>query len=77
MNRLAQACGVSTEDAFSLFSRFNPGAQLPVRAARIASGDFTASFEMTMARKDVRLMIEEAQLHGRVLAVMPAVAALT
>jgi 3-hydroxyisobutyrate dehydrogenase len=76
VNRLAHACGISTEDAFSLFSQFNPGALLPARAARIASGDFTASFEMTMARKDVRLMIEEARLHGKELAVMPAVAAL-
>jgi 3-hydroxyisobutyrate dehydrogenase len=76
VNRLAHACGISTEDAFSLFGQFNPGAQLPARAARIASGDFTASFEMSMARKDVRLMIEEAQLRGRELAVMPAVAAL-
>ena len=76
VNRLAQACGISTADAFGLFSQFNPGAMLPARAARITSGDFTASFEMTMARKDVRLMIEEAARHGRELAVMPAVASL-
>jgi 3-hydroxyisobutyrate dehydrogenase len=76
VNRLARACGIETSDAFSLFEKFNPGAMLPMRAARIASGDFTPSFEMTMARKDVRLMIEEAAGHGVELAVMPAVAAL-
>jgi 3-hydroxyisobutyrate dehydrogenase len=76
VNRLAHACGISTEDAFGLFNQFNPGALLPARAAKIASGDFTPSFEMTMARKDVRLMIEEAQRHDVELAVMPAVAAL-
>ena len=76
VNRLAAACGIATADAFGLFNQFNPGALLPARAARIASGDFTASFEMTMARKDVRLMIEEAARHGRKLAVMPAVASL-
>ena len=45
------------------------------RAARIAAGDFVPSFELTMARKDVRLMIEEAQRHGVQLGVMPAIAA--
>jgi 3-hydroxyisobutyrate dehydrogenase len=76
VNRLAHACGVSTQDAFSLFSQFNPGQMLPMRAAKIAAGDTTASFEMTMARKDLRLMIDEAKLHGVELAVTPAVAAL-
>jgi 3-hydroxyisobutyrate dehydrogenase len=76
VNRLAHACGIDTKDAFSLFEKFNPGMMLPMRAARIASGDFAPSFEMTMARKDIRLMIEEAARHGGELAVMPAVAAL-
>jgi 3-hydroxyisobutyrate dehydrogenase len=76
VNRLAHACGIPTADAFALFDRFNPGAMLPQRAARIAGGDFTPSFEMTMARKDIRLMIEEAAQHGTELAIMPAVAAL-
>lgn len=76
VNRLAHACGIPTAQAFALFDRFNPGAMLPQRAARISSGDFTPSFEMTMARKDVRLMIEEAAHHGMQLAIMPAVAAL-
>jgi 3-hydroxyisobutyrate dehydrogenase len=76
VNRLAHACGISTADAFGLFQSFNPGQLLPIRAAKIAGGDFTPSFEMTMARKDVRLMIEEAGRHGTELAIMPAVAAL-
>ncbi len=76
VNRLAHACGIATADAFSLFDKFNPGSMLPQRAARIASGDFTASFEMTMARKDVRLMIEEAARHDVKLAIMPGVAAM-
>jgi 3-hydroxyisobutyrate dehydrogenase len=76
VNRLAHACGIETADAFSLFEKFNPGQMLPFRAARIASGDFSPSFEMTMARKDVRLMIEEAGRNGTQLAIMPSVAAL-
>jgi 3-hydroxyisobutyrate dehydrogenase len=75
MNRLAGAVGISAADAASLFSFFNPGPMLPGRAAKMASGDFTPSFELTMARKDVRLMIEEAQRHGVELGVLPAVAA--
>jgi len=74
--RLAQACGISAEEAIGLFSTFNPGQTLPARAARIASGPYEPpSFEVAMARKDVRLMIEEAKRHGVDLAVMPAVAA--
>jgi 3-hydroxyisobutyrate dehydrogenase len=75
MNRLAGAVGISTEDALSIFSWFNPAPMIPGRAAKIAAKDYTASFELTMARKDVRLMIEEAKRHGVDLGVMPAVAA--
>jgi 3-hydroxyisobutyrate dehydrogenase len=77
VNRLAHAVGITTEDAFSLFNHFNPGQFLPARATRIAAGDMTQpSFEMAMARKDVRLMIEEAQRGGQNLLVMPGVAAM-
>ena len=77
LNRLAHSVGISTADAFSLFEHFNPGQSLPARAARIQAGDFKApSFEVTMARKDVRLMIEQAGRGGVDLLVMPGVAAL-
>ena len=77
VNRLAHAVGISTADAFSLFQHFNPGQTLPARAARIEKGEFTPpSFEVAMARKDVRLMIEEAQRGGVDLFVIPGVAAL-
>jgi len=77
VNRLAHAVGIPTDEAFSLFKHFNPGQFLPARAARIAAGEFAnPSFEVAMARKDVRLMIEEAQRHGVDLFVMPGVAAM-
>jgi 3-hydroxyisobutyrate dehydrogenase len=77
VNRLAHAVGVPTGEAFALFQQFNPGQFLPARAARIESGDVTKpSFEVAMARKDVRLMIEEARRGGVDLLVMPAVAAM-
>jgi 3-hydroxyisobutyrate dehydrogenase len=75
--RLAQSVGISTTDAFSLFQHFNPGASLPARAARIAGGVYDQpSFEVAMARKDVRLMIEQAGAGGVALNVMPGVAAM-
>jgi 3-hydroxyisobutyrate dehydrogenase len=77
VNRLAHAVGITTSEAFSLFKHFNPGQSLPARAARIESADVTVpSFEVSMARKDVRLMIEEAQRGGMDLYVMPGVAAM-
>lgn len=77
VNRLAHAVGIPTGEAFSLFKHFNPGQMLPARAARIEAGDFTSpSFEVSMARKDVRLMIEEARRGGVDLFVMPGVAAM-
>jgi 3-hydroxyisobutyrate dehydrogenase len=77
VNRLAHAVGIPTADAFSLFKHFNPGQFLPARAARIEAGQFASpSFELAMARKDVRLMIEEARRGGVDLFVMPGVAAL-
>lgn len=77
VNRLAHAVGIATEDAFDLFKHFNPGQTLPQRAARVAAGTYLPpSFELAMARKDVRLMMEEAQRGGVELFVTPAVAAL-
>ena len=75
VNRLAHAIGIPTSEAYSLFEHFNPGKLLPARAARIESGEFTSpSFEVSMARKDVRLMIEEAARAGVDLPVMAGVA---
>lgn len=77
VNRLAHAVGIPTAEAFSLFKHFNPGQFLPARATRIETGQFSPpSFELTMARKDVRLMIEDARRGGVDLFVMPGVAAM-
>lgn len=74
--RLAAAAGVEPADAVAMFQEFNPGAMFPARAAKVATGPFDpASFTASMARKDLRLMIEEAARGGVDLVVMPAVAA--
>jgi 3-hydroxyisobutyrate dehydrogenase len=75
--RLGQALGISATEAYSLFQHFNPGATLPARAARIATGPYAPPmFETTMARKDVRLMMEEAERGGVELLFAPALAAM-
>jgi len=76
MLSLAKAMGVSPSDAVSLFELFNPGASVGARAKRVLEADFAhPSWELSMARKDARLMLEEAQRHGASLAVLPAIAA--
>jgi 3-hydroxyisobutyrate dehydrogenase len=75
--RLAHAVGVNPADAVALFTQFNPGETLPVRAAKIAGGPYEpASFAVSMARKDVRLMVEEAGRNGVRLELMPLIAEL-
>jgi 3-hydroxyisobutyrate dehydrogenase len=70
---LAKALGVPKAELATLFEHFNPGASLGQRVARVASGDYaTPSWELAMARKDARLMLEAG---GDTLAVLPALAA--
>lgn len=64
---------IDPADALSLFDLFNPALILKGRGPKMAKGDYAASFELTMARKDARLMIEAAG--ERPLSVLPGVAA--
>jgi 3-hydroxyisobutyrate dehydrogenase len=76
MLALAKAEGIAPGDAAGLFDAFNPGAMVPARMKRLLVGDFThPSWELAMARKDVRLMIEEAARGHVPLAIVPAIAA--
>jgi 3-hydroxyisobutyrate dehydrogenase-like beta-hydroxyacid dehydrogenase len=70
---MAQASKVNPEDAVKLFGLFDLNAIVAGRGANMAKGNFTPSFELAMARKDVRLMLETAG--DRPLAALPAVAA--
>ena len=73
---LAKATHVIAEDAVSLFEHFNPGAFVPMRAKRMVEADFTnPSWELAMARKDARLMIDEAKRQDVPLDLIPAIAA--
>jgi 3-hydroxyisobutyrate dehydrogenase-like beta-hydroxyacid dehydrogenase len=57
---IAKGVGIEAHEAIGLFSKFKVAGAIDVRGARMARGDFAASFEMVMARKDVRLMLEAA-----------------
>jgi 3-hydroxyisobutyrate dehydrogenase-like beta-hydroxyacid dehydrogenase len=70
---IARNNGVSAEQAMSLFDFFDPANIVQTRGVSMMKGDFTPSFELTMARKDVGLMIEAAG--DRPLAALPSLAA--
>jgi 3-hydroxyisobutyrate dehydrogenase len=73
---LAKALDVAPGEAAALFDAFNPGATVGARIKRILDADFgTPSWELSMARKDARLMLEEGERHGVPLPMLPAIAA--
>lgn len=70
---VAGGAKVAPEDALRVLELFNASAVISGRGRSMAAGDFTPSFELAMARKDVRLMMETAS--ARPLAALPAIAA--
>ena len=70
---VANGSGVAPDDALKLFDFFNPAAIITGRGRNMARKNFAPSFELTMARKDVRLMMESA--NGAPLVTLPAIAA--
>ncbi len=52
--------GITPADAMKLLEFFNPAGVIAGRGKKMAAGDYSATFELTMARKDIRLMIETA-----------------
>ena len=70
---IAKASSVPAEDAVRLLSLVDLNAIVVGRGLNMARGNFSPSFELTMARKDVRLMLETTG--ERPMAALPAVAA--
>jgi 3-hydroxyisobutyrate dehydrogenase len=76
MLALAKALGIPRAEAIAIFDFFNPGGVVGTRAKRMLEGDFShPSWELSMARKDARLMQAEAEQGKVPLAVLPAIAA--
>jgi len=69
---LGRASGLAPDDIVGLFEQFSPTPAAMGRRA-LASAEGPVGFEMTMARKDVRLMIETAGGRDR-LRLLPAIA---
>jgi len=69
---MAKNLGMTPADAMQVFAKFQPGNIIKARGEKMARGDFQATFELTMARKDLQLMIEAAGAQPMV--VFPAIA---
>lgn len=70
---VAAGAGITPPDAMKLLEFFNPAGVLAGRGRKMAAGDYSATFELAMARKDIRLMIETAG--PQPLATLPGLAA--
>ena len=70
---IGRGAGIAPLDTLKPLDFLNLAAVAAGRGKSMAAGDFTPSFELAMARKDVRLMIETAA--ATPLAVLPGIAA--
>ena len=71
---MARSLGIDGQTAIGLFSQFDPAPVLRHRGMKMARQEWTpASFELSMARKDVRLMMEAAG--DEKLLLLPSIAA--
>jgi 3-hydroxyisobutyrate dehydrogenase-like beta-hydroxyacid dehydrogenase len=70
---IAASAKVAPDEALRILDLFDPGAVIAARGKNIATGNFTPSFELAMARKDVRLMLETAG--NAPLAALPGISA--
>lgn len=74
--RLARATDLPSSELQGLFELLSPGFSPAARLGRILDADFTQpSWELAMARKDARIMLDTAAAAGHPLAVLPALAA--
>ncbi|MBK9030345.1 MAG: NAD(P)-dependent oxidoreductase [Myxococcales bacterium] len=56
---IGRSAGLAGADVLEVMTRLKPGGAIELRGKKMAAGDFAASFELTMARKDLGLMIDE------------------
>jgi 3-hydroxyisobutyrate dehydrogenase len=72
---LADSLNIPTSELGTLLDLLNPGVVAQGRLRKITSNTFDQpSWELSMARKDARLMIEQATAAHKTLMVVPAVA---
>lgn len=74
---LAKDLKIPGSDVSALFEAWNPAAMIPARMKRMMAAEFSKpSWELKMARKDARLMMEASKHGDAELHVIPAMAAL-
>ncbi len=73
--KFAESLGISAAEAHGLFADFKLSGAVDVRGKNMAEGNFAPAWELTMARKDVRLMLEEGARHDVHYDVLPQIAA--
>ena len=72
---LAKSLDIPTTDIATLLEALNPGVVAQGRIKKITSNTFDQpSWELSMARKDARLMIEQSDSTHNTLTVVPAIA---
>ena len=69
---IAASAGVQPVDSLNVLEFVNPFTTIAGRGRNMAAGNYAASFELAMARKDVRLMMETAG--ALPLATLPGIA---
>lgn len=75
MARFLKGADIPRETISQLFESFNPGLSVQPRAKRMFSGEYdNPSWQLKMARKDARLILEEADKNNLPLQFLPAVA---
>jgi 3-hydroxyisobutyrate dehydrogenase-like beta-hydroxyacid dehydrogenase len=70
---LARASGVDPQEAIGRLMKLDANSMVARRGTSMAKGDFTPSFELAMARKDIGLMVET--IGDGPMAALPAIAA--
>ena len=70
---LAQSSDIDASDAIEMLTLLDLNGMVKGRGMNMANGNFAASFELVMARKDVGLMLEAAG--ARPMAALPTIAA--
>jgi 3-hydroxyisobutyrate dehydrogenase len=72
---LAKAMNIPSSDLVALLDTWNPGALTPARLKRMLAADYdNPTWELAMASKVARLMMEEADKSGNPLAALHAIA---
>ncbi len=57
---LAEACGVTREEAYTLFDFYHPEGQITGRGKRMSQADYEPTWTLEMAHKDATLMLQTA-----------------